>query len=110
MNILSLIMSLIIAITPSSTFICGDQPLEVKIINNENGDFKMINEPSKIDAGAFVVLDWKVNLMLPRTFINNEISFSDNKWKWMYQKDNNPVLIEKKRAGNLIKYECETLN
>ena len=108
MSFLSIILSLFISVAPSSIFICDDIPLQVKIINNENGDFKVINDTKKIDLGAFIVIDGEIDLMLPRTFINNEISFSDNKWKWLYREDKSAQLIEKRPNGKIKKYECST--
>ena len=107
MNFISLILSIFLSITPSSRFICDNQQLNVKIINNQNGDFTIINDLEKLDSGAFVVLDWKVNLMLPRTFFSNEISFSDDKWKWIYEKENQVRLLERKRTGQVFEYKCE---
>ena len=107
MNFISILLSVFLSIEPSSTFICDNQKLDVKIINNQNGDYTIINDLEKLDSGAFVLLDWKINLMLPRTFLSDEISFSDNKWKWIYGKQNKVRLIERKRSGQIFEYECE---
>ncbi len=107
MHIISIILSLFITVIQPSTFICDGDPLEAKIINNQNGNFDIVNDISRIDLGAFVVLKWRVNLMLPRTFINGETSFSDNKWKWIYQESDTPRLLQTKQSGQIIEYDCE---
>lgn len=107
MPLISLIISILLSTTPASSFICGDHILNAKIYNNQNGDFTIIKDIKKIDLGSFVVLDWIENLMLPRTFIKDEVSFSDNKWKWIYKENNEVKLIERKPSGAIINYECK---
>ena len=106
MQIFSLILSLFLSVVPPTSFICDGEILNTQIINNTNGDFKIINDLDQIDEGAFIVLNWGVNLMLPRTFIANEISFSDNKWKWIYTDINHPKLLERRPLGEIIEYPC----
>ena len=106
MKLISLLLSMILIVIPPSTFKCDGEPLKARIINNENGDFSEVKDLQNIDKGAFVVLDWKSNLMLPRTFIANEISFSDNKWKWVYKEGESPKLLEKKSSTEIKEYEC----
>ncbi len=106
MMLISLLLSFWLSIIPASSFMCDNEILQAKIINNENGDFAMIEDLEKIDAGAFVVLDWKVNLMLPRTFIQKEISFSDKRWKWIYSDNNKVELLEKKPNGEIVEHKC----
>ena len=107
MNFISILLSIFLSIEPTSTFTCDNQQLDVTLINNQNGDFTIINDLEKLDSGAFVVLDWKVNLMLPRTFFSDEISFSDNKWKWIYEEQNKVRLIERKGPNDILEYQCE---
>ena len=86
MNLFSLILSLFIAISPSSQFDCDGDQLLVTIRNNLNGDFALVTDLEEIDEGAFVVLDWNdLSLMLPVSFQKGEISFTDKKWLWSYQ-------------------------
>ena len=106
MPFFSFLIGLLITITPPSSFICDNDILEAKIVNNENGDYTITNDLERIDSGAFVVLDWKVALMLPRTFIQKEISFSDNKWKWIYQGNDSVRLLERKSNGEIYEYNC----
>ena len=47
--------------------------------------------------------------MLPRTFISNEISFSDNVWKWIYDQDNNARLLKRDFSGNVREYQCDKI-
>ena len=107
MNLITIILSLFLSTTPTSSFLCDSDILNLKIINNQNGDFTIVNDLEKIDSGAFVVLEWKKNLMLPRTFLKDEISFSDNKWKWMYIEPDKARLIERKNNGKIIEYKCD---
>tara|TARA_B100000700_G_scaffold321227_1_gene420034 strand:- start:1298 stop:1477 length:180 start_codon:yes stop_codon:yes gene_type:complete len=57
-----------------------------------------------------MVINGGIELMLPRTFINDEISFSDNKWKWLYEQGNTAQLMETKPSGKIRKYLCEESN
>ena len=106
----SFIFSLLLSISPYTSFTCDGVSLDVKVINNQNGNFETIKDPQKRDLGAFMVINGGIELMLPRTFINNEISFSDNKWKWLYQKGQTAQLLETKPSGEIKKYLCEESN
>ena len=114
MNIFPFLLSLLITITPSSTFNCDDEPLTATIRNNLNGDFAVTTDLEKIDQGAFVVLEWKdVSLMLPVSFQKGEISFTDRKWLWSYKSNeqglhkDNPRLAQRLPSGEVIEHECE---
>ncbi|WP_320667503.1 hypothetical protein [Prochlorococcus sp. MIT 1307] len=114
MNILPLLLSLIITITPSSSFDCDGELLTVTIRNNLNGDFALTTDLEKIDQGAFVVLDWKnISLMLPVSFQKGEISFTDRKWLWSYQDneqglhEDNPRFAQRIPSGEIIEHECK---
>ena len=94
MNIFSALLTLLIAITPSSTFDCDGANLTATIRNNLNGDFSVVTDLEKIDQGSFVVIDWQdVSLMLPVSFQKGEISFSDRKWLWSYQDNEQGCLL-----------------
>ena len=116
MSILAFLLSLFIAITPSSSFNCDGAKLQATIRNNLSGDFSVVTDLEKIDQGAFVVLDWKdISLMLPVSFQKGEISFTDRKWLWSY-KDNKKGLHEEKPrlaqlmpTGEIVDYECELI-
>ena len=114
MNIFSYLISLFIAITPPSTFDCDGATLQATIRNNLNGDFALINDLEKVDQGAFVLLDWKdFRLMLPVSFQKGEISFTDRKWLWSYQDndnglhEDNPRLAQRIPSGEIVDYECK---
>jgi len=86
MNIVPFLLSLLIAITPSSTFDCDGEILNATIRNNLNGNFLLVTDLETVDQGAFAVLAWKdISLMLPVSFQKGEISFTDRKWLWSYQ-------------------------
>ena len=114
-NIISFALSLFLSITPSQTFSCDGDTLRATIRNNLNGDFALVNDLERLDKGAFVVLDWKdISLMLPISFQEGEISFTDKKWLWSY-KDNeiglhmdDPRLTQRLPNGKLIEHECKS--
>ena len=113
MNIFPFILSVFIAITPSSTFDCDGDPLKATIRNNLNGDFALTTDLEKVDQGAFVVLTWKdITLMLPVSFQKGEISFTDRKWLWSYQDnekglhEDNPRFAQLMPRGEIIEHEC----
>ena len=114
MKIFSFLISLFIAITPSSTFDCDGEALKATIRNNLNGDFSLVTDLEKVDKGAFVVLDWQdIRLMLPVSFQKGEISFTDRKWLWSY-KDNEkglheeaPRLAQRMPTGEIVEHECK---
>ncbi len=114
MSILSFLLSLLINITPSSTFNCDGEILKATIRNNLNGDFSRVNDLEKIDQGAFVVLDWRdISLMLPVSFQKGEISFTDKRWLWSYQDNDqglhekNPRLAQRMPNGEIVEHECQ---
>ena len=111
---LSFLISLFIAITPSSTFECDEAPLRATIRNNLNGDFSLVSDLEEVDEGAFVVLDWKdLSLMLPVSFQRGEISFTDRKWLWSYQDNSQGLHVEHPRfaqrmpSGEIVEHECK---
>ncbi len=114
MNILSFLLSLLMSITPSSTFDCDGEVLKATIRNNLNGDFARVIDLEQVDQGAFVVLDWKdISLMLPISFQAGEISFTDRKWLWSYQDNEQGLHVESPRlaqripSGEIIEHECK---
>ena len=79
-----------------------------------NGDFALVNDLDKIDQGAFIVLEWReVSLMLPISFQVGEISFTDKKWLWSYQDNENGLRMDSPRfaqrlpSGEIIEHECK---
>ena len=114
MNMLSCLLSLLLVITPSSTFDCDGSILKAIIRNNLNGDFSVVSDLEKVDQGAFVVLDWKdISLMLPVSFQKGEISFTDRKWLWSYQDngqglhEENPRLAQRMPSGEIVEHKCQ---
>ena len=114
MNIVPILLSLFIAITPSSTFDCDGERLNATIRNNLNGNFLRVTDLETVDQGAFVVLEWKdVNLMLPVSFQRGEISFTDRKWLWSYQDnvqglhEEKPRLAHRLQSGEIVEHECK---
>ncbi len=112
-SFVSLFLSFLISITPSSDFICDKSPLKATIRNNLNGDFSLVNDLEKIDAGSFVVLEWKnLSLMLPISFQSGEITFTDKKWLWSYKNKSkgliteNPRFMEMKPNGKITQHYC----
>tara|TARA_B100000029_G_C17030560_1_gene762026 strand:- start:214 stop:579 length:366 start_codon:yes stop_codon:yes gene_type:complete len=116
MKIFSFFLSFFIAITPSSNFNCEGSALKATIRNNLNGDFSIVTDLDNIDQGAFVVLDWKdISLMLPVSFQKGEISFTDRKWLWSYQDNenglhaSNPRFAQRMPSGEIVEHECKLL-
>ena len=114
MSIFSLLLSLLITITPSTTFDCDGELLTATIRNNLNGDFALTSDLEKVDQGAFVVLDWQDTiLMLPVSFKKGEVSFQDKKWLWSYQDneqglhEDNPRLSQLLPNGKIVEHECK---
>ncbi len=115
MGIFSLLFSILITVTPSSTFVCDGEVLGATIRNNLNGDFMIVTDLEKVDEGAFVVLDWKnIKLMLPISFQRGEISFTDKKWLWSYQDNLNGLRSDSPRFAHLLpngeteEFSCKT--
>ncbi len=114
MDLLSLILSFFIYISPPSQFDCDGEQLFVTIRNNLNGDFALVTDLEEIDEGAFVVLDWNdLSLMLPVSFQKGEISFTDKKWLWSYQDnetglhEESPRLAQRLSNGDVVEHECK---
>ncbi len=99
---------------PSSIFNCDGDVLNASIRNNLNGDFSLVEDLEYIDKGAFVVLDWRgIKLMLPISFNVGEISFTDKKWLWSYQNNEEGLIAESPRFahrlpnGEVEEFFCE---
>ena len=116
MYIFSLFMSFIISLIPSPIFNCDGDVLTATIRNNLNGDFELINDLESLDQGAFVVLEWREDtVMLPLSFNNGEITFSDKKWLWSYQdnevglRSESPRLSHRLQNGKIEEFSCEAI-
>ena len=83
--------------------------------NNINGDFTIVEKISALKPGAFVNINWnKKKLMLPYSLRKDYISFTDKKWDWRYQFNNdgshdinNPSLYELLPSGEVKAHFCK---
>ena len=117
MTFISFFLSLFITLNPSPNFNCDGDILTATIRNNLNGDFKLTNDLTNIDKGAFIVLNWrKIHLMLPVSFKVGEISFTDKKWLWSYQDEKNGLRIDNPRFaqmlpnGEIQEFSCQAIS
>ena len=113
-SILAFSLILFFVVNPPHAFDCDGKILNATIRNNLNGDFALVDDLEEIDEGAFVVLDWeKVSLMLPVSFQKGEISFTDKKWLWSYQDNENglheetPRLAQRLPSGEIVEHKCK---
>ena len=113
MTLFSFLLGFLLSITPPSAFDCDGSVLKATIRNNLNGNFSVVTNLEKVDQGAFVVLDWKnISLMLPVSFQKGEISFTDRKWLWSYQDneqglhEETPRFAERLPRGEIVEHEC----
>ena len=83
--------------------------------NNINGDFSIIKTLSELKPGGFININWnKKELMLPYSLRQDYISFTDKKWDWRYQLNNdglpdmeNPTLYELMPSGEIKNHLCK---
>ena len=84
--------------------------------NNINGDFSIVESISELKPGAFININWnKKKLMLPYYLRKNYISFTDQKWDWRYQFNeeglpdiNKPSLYELLPSGEVKTHFCQS--
>jgi len=114
MTFISFFLSLFITLNPSPDFNCDGDRLTAVIRNNLNGDFALTNNLENIDKGAFIVLNWRdLNIMLPVSFKVGDISFTDKKWLWSYQDEENGLRMDNPRFAKLLpngeikEFSCE---
>ena len=117
MTFISLFLSLFITLSPSPDFNCDGERLTAVIRNNLNGDFALTNDLENIDKGAFIVLNWRdINIMLPVSFKVGEISFTDKKWFWSFQDEENGLRMDNPRFAQLLpngeiqEFSCESIS
>ena len=117
MTFISFFLSLFITLNPSPNFNCDGDKLTAVIRNNLNGDFALTNDLDNIDKGAFIVLNWRnTNLMLPVSFKVGDISFTDKKWLWSFQDEENGLRMDNPRFAHLLpngeieEYSCHALS
>ena len=83
--------------------------------NNINGDFSIIKTLTELKPGGFININWnKKELMLPYSLRQDYISFTDKKWDWRYNINNdglpdieNPILYELLPSGEIKNHLCK---
>ena len=83
--------------------------------NTINGDFSIIKTLSELKPGGFININWnKKELMLPYSLRQDYISFTDKKWDWRYNINNdglpdieNPTLYELLPSGEIKNHLCK---
>ena len=104
----------LIILALNTSYTCDNSKFQIVIRNNINGDFSIIDKLSDIRAGSFINIDWnKGKLMLPYSLRKDYLSFTDNKWDWRYQLNEdgspnieNPTLYELLPSGEIKKTVC----
>ena len=99
----------------NTSYICENSKLELVIRNTINGDFSIIESLSELKPGGFININWnKKELMLPYSLRQDYISFTDKKWDWRYQLNNNglpdmenPTLYELMPSGEIKNHLCK---
>jgi hypothetical protein len=99
----------------NTTYFCDNIKLDLVIRNNINGDFSIVKTISEIEPGAIINIDWNgKKLMLPYSLRKDYLSFTDRKWDWRYQinqegmvKDKNPILYELLPSGVIKDHICQ---
>ena len=99
----------------NTSYICDKSNLELVIRNTINGDFSIIDTLSELKPGGFININWnKKELMLPYSLRQDYISFTDKKWDWRYQLNNdglpdmeNPTLYELMPSGEIKNHLCK---
>ena len=89
--------------------------LDLVIRNNINGDFSIVKKITEIEPGSFINIVWEdKKLMLPYSPRKNYVSFSDKKWDWRYQinqdgsvNQENPSLYELLPSGIIKEHMCQ---
>ena len=99
----------------NTSYICENSKLELVIRNTINGDFSIIKTLSELKPGGFININWnKKELMLPYSLRQDYISFTDKKWDWRYNINNNglpdienPTLYELLPTGEIKNHLCK---
>ena len=99
----------------NTSYICENSKLELVIKNTINGDFAIIKTLSELKPGGFININWnKKELMLPYSLRQDYISFTDKKWDWRYNINNdgmpdieNPTLYELLPSGEIKNHLCK---
>ena len=107
--------STILLLVLNTNYLCENINLDLVIRNNINGDFSIVKNISEIEPGAFINIDWNgKKLMLPYSLRKDYLSFTDRKWDWRYQinqeglaEDKNPILYELLQSGEIKDHICQ---
>ena len=99
----------------NTSYICENSKLDLVIRNTINGDFSIIKTLSELKPGGFININWnKKELMLPYSLRQDYISFTDKKWDWRYNINNdglpdieNPTLYELLPSGEIKNHLCK---
>ena len=110
-----IIFSTLLLLILNTNYFCENINLKLEIRNNINGDFSIVKTISDIEPGAFVNIDWDgKKLMLPYSLRKDYVSFTDKKWDWRYQinqdglaNDKNPTLYELLPSGVIEEHKCQ---
>ena len=114
----SFFITSILLLALNNSYICENSELNLEIRNNYNGGFSIVENISDVKPGAFININWnKKKLMLPYSLRKDYLSFTDKKWDWRYQFNNdgspnvnNPSLYELLPSGEIKINFCETVN
>ena len=88
--------STILLLVLNTNFLCENINLNLVIRNNINGDFSIVKTISDLEPGAFINIEWNgEKLMLPYSIRKDYVSFTDKKWDWRYQINQNGLVDEK---------------
>ena len=108
--------STILLLVLNTNYLCENINLDLVIRNNINGDFSIVKSILEIEPGAFINIDWDgKKLMLPYSLRKDYVSFTDKKWDWRYQInqdgvviDENPKLYELLTSGVIKEHICQS--
>ena len=114
-NFNSIFTSTVLLLVLNTSYFCENIKLDLLIRNNINGDFSIVKKISEIEPGSFINIDWNgEKLMLPYSIRKDFLSFSDKKWDWRYQinqdglvNDKNPILYELLPSGVTKEHICQ---
>ena len=112
----SFFITSVLLLVINSSYVCENSKLSFVMRNNINGDFSIVEKISELKPGAFININWnKKKLMLPYSLRKNYISFTDKKWDWRYQLNNdgspninNPSLYELLPSGEIKAHYCQS--
>ncbi len=86
-------------------YVCAGDPL---VATYDQGPVDADGLPNTIYGtlpGSFVVLQWRdLKLQLPRTNIAKAPIYSDNKWMWILEDPQQPLLLL--NQGGTSQYDC----